>query len=45
MLELAVDDVQIRPAHAAGVHVDADLVSPGFWIGQFDPNQRGVQLP
>jgi hypothetical protein len=42
--KFAIDDVQIRPADAAGGHRDAHLTRAGLPIRQFGPRERCFDL-
>ena len=37
--QIAVDDVQVGPADAAGPHLEHDLPSPGAWPRHFGQSQ------
>ena len=42
--QLAIDDMQIRAADAAGGHLHANLARPGLPIGEFGPFKSGPKL-
>jgi len=42
--QLAIDDMQIRAADAAGGHLHANLARPGLPIGEICPLKSGPKL-
>lgn len=42
--QFTIDNMEIRPADAAGGHGDADLAAAGNWIGPLLPFEREADL-
>jgi hypothetical protein len=42
--QLAIDDMQVRAADAAGGHLHSNLARPGLPIGEFCPFKRSPKL-
>jgi hypothetical protein len=45
MFKLAVDNMQVGSANAAGRNLDANFIRARFAVGKFDPLERSPVFP